>query len=123
MVEPIEEDPIGPLTLGPPINDEAFDFTQLGKNPLFKPASQLPIPTASAQETAQESTDLQKDISIFNVDKTNKTNAEINKNKLQNNTKLQIVPVENLQQALHVLGIKSNRAKNERFTKQNHSQT
>ncbi len=117
VLEPTEEDPIGHLTLGPPINDDAFDFTQLGKNPLFKSASQLPIPTSSAQET----TTLPESSLVLNVDKTKCDNAEISKNKLHNNVKLQIVPVENLQQALHILGIKGGRMKNERFEKQNRS--
>ena len=117
MAEVSEEDPIGELTLGPPISDEAFDFSQLGKNPLFKSASQLSTATSSTPQKA----DWPNEYSTFNVNKTKNSSTEIKQVSLQNNSLLQVVPVENLQQALHILGIKGNRAKNEHFEKKKYS--
>ena len=90
----------------------------MGKNPLFKTASQLPIPTSLAREKADLSSEKQN----ISVDKTKNNSAEIKKDKLQNNNRLQIIPVENLQQALRILGIKISRTKNDYFDKKKNSQ-
>ncbi|MGM9999366.1 MAG: DNA repair protein RadA [Candidatus Bruticola sp.] len=123
IIEPNEEDVIGELTLGAPLSDDEFaaleknaeksKFAQLRQVFQMRSAAELPSPVA---ERKLDSAERRVEGSIFNVDKTILETTEINSKNVDNICEMNIIPVDNLQQALYLLGIK-NKYKNEHYQK------